>query len=1014
MSAAWFRVLLFLFVGGLLGISKTAAQAPEKSSIDFNRDIRPILSDKCYSCHGPDEGHREAELRLDLAEEAVADRGGTQAIFPGDAQQSEVWLRITSDDPDELMPPAESHKSLTPEEIELLRRWIDEGAEWQGHWAFASPTQTAMPRTDDVASNPIDHFVRQAVAEQGLASVLQADRRTLVRRLAFDLTGLPPEMSEVEAFLDSTESGAYEQVVERFLASPHFGEKLALFWLDLVRFADTCGIHGDQPRQHTPYRDYVIQAFNDNMPFDQFTIEQLAGDLLPNSTNSQKIASGYNRLNMTTEEGGAQPKEYIAKYAADRVRNVSSVWLGVTMGCCECHDHKFDPFTTREFYEMSAFFADLEETPVGVQRHIALPVGEAAQQRDELQKQLQVKLQERPAEYETALAEWEQVFNTAQTRWTTLHPDSASAASGTTLQRLEDDAISATNLPAPQTDVFTVELKSSLARITAIRLEVLPDAELPNGGPGRHPNGNFVLNELEVHVDDKLIKLHGAVADYSQEGWAVAGAIDGNPTTGWASQGHLGKSNQAVFRTSITRNEGDQEITLSVRLDQNHGSSHTLGHFRLSATDAADPTQTNDERGLTSLEMAAALKVEHNERTEPQNKLIAEKFRNVSPLFVEVRKDADELGRQIQEIDKRAKILVAMTIAPREVRILPKGSWLDDSGEVVLPGTPSCLSPLEVSNRRATRLDLARWIVRPDHPLTARVLVNRLWKMMFGRGLVTSLDDFGAQGTWPSHPELLDWLATELVDSGWDIKHLLRLIVTSETYRLSSTAGEQLQASDPGNQWLARQGKFRLDAELVRDNALAVSGLLDPKIGGMSVKPYQPTGYWQHLNFPRRVYQQDAGTSLYRRGLYTHWQRTFLNPSLMAFDAPSREECTAKRSRSNTPQQALVLLNDPTYVEAARALAARMIETGKGDARQTVDVGYRRVLARSATDEETAILLRLYQQHHQQYQADPTSASALLEIGERPIAEDCDLVELAAWTSVARVLLNLHETITRY
>ena len=1014
MIAAWFRCSC-VFVGCLSVSSLSVAPTSAKSSIDFNRDVRPILSDKCYSCHGPDEEHREADLRLDVAEEAVADRDGTQAILPGDALQSEVWLRITSEDPDELMPPADSHKSLTPEEIELVRRWIDEGAKWQSHWAFASPAEPAVP----AASNPIDHFVRLAVAEQGLAPVPKADRRTLARRLAFDLTGLPPAFEEVQAFLDSTESDAYEHLVEHYLASPHFGEKMAIFWLDLVRFADTCGIHGDQPQQHAPYRDYVIQAFNDNMPFDQFTIEQLAGDLLPKPTNKQKIASGYNRLNMTTEEGGAQPKEYIAKYAADRVRNVSSVWLGVTMACCECHDHKFDPFTTREFYEMSAFFADLEETPVGAQRHLALPTGEAAKKRVELQKQLQTKLEAFPPGYETALAEWENSLLGSQPPWTPLQAESASAASGTTLQQHDDGVVSVTELPAPETDVFTLEFKTTLARITALRLEVLPDAALPSSGPGRHPNGNFVVNELEVLVDGKPIKLHGAVADYSQEAWAVADAVDGNPTTGWASLGYLGKPNQAVFRTSIARDAGNQEITFSVRLTQKHGSSHTLGRFRLSVTDAADPTLTKktprkNKQGLLSLELANTLRVEASQRTEAQKLSVAEEFRSVSPLFADSRKEVAELRRQIQEVDDLAKVLVAMTIAPREVRMLPKGNWLDESGDVVLPGTPGCLSPLEVSDRRANRLDLAQWMVRSDHPLTARVLVNRLWKIMFGRGLVTSLDDFGAQGSWPSHPELLDWLATELVSSGWDIKHLLRLIATSETYRLSSTASEQLQATDPGNQWLARQGKFRLDAELVRDNALAVSGLLNLKIGGLSVKPYQPAGYWQHLNFPRRVYQQDSGSSLYRRGMYTHWQRTFPNPSLLAFDAPAREECSAKRSRSNTPQQALVLLNDPTYVEAARALAERMIEAGEGNDLQAIAIGYQRVLARSATDRETAVLLQLYQQHHQQYASDQASATALLEIGEQPIPKDCDVVELAAWTSVARVLLNLHETITRY
>ena len=1014
-------LISMLSIFGMLSSVITLGDDPNSTSpnehlIQFNRDIRPILSDNCFLCHGPNEETREADLRLDVAEDALANRGDYFAILAGKPEKSEVWSRISSNDADELMPPPESHKQLTEGEKELLRRWIAAGADWQGHWAFIAPKRPSLQKNaGEEASNPIDWFVSQRLASEGLAPSAEADRRTLARRLSFDLLGLPASSDEVDAFVASTDPHAYESLVDRLLASPHYGERMAQFWLDLVRYADTNGIHGDNPRIHSPYRDYVIQAFNENMPFDQFTREQLAGDLLPGASNWQKIASGYNRLNMTTREGGAQPKEYMAKYAADRVRNAASVWLGITMGCCECHDHKFDPFTTREFYEFEAFFADIKETAVGVQEPSFLPVGEAGEQCRQLEEELaelEKQLNTQTRELSIAQAEWEGSIQLDNTGWVVLRPQEVISIQQSALQILDDGSVLSKGVFNPPSDTYVINAKTKLPNITALRLTVLRDPSLPQGGPGRAADGSFVLSEIELRIGTERIPLDSATASYSHEDWDISGAIDGDQLTGWAVSGEIDQDNSAIFRTSVN-NAGRGETLLTITLIQNQRTSHTLGRFQLSVTDAADPPHA-DQRTKLPLKVADILRIDPPLRTESQRDAVAAYFRGISPQLAQVRAQVNDLRQKIDQINRKSTVISTVSIEPREMRVLPKGDWLNESGDVISPGVPGCFPDLGVSGRRATRLDLANWLIRKDNPLVARVLVNRLWRLMFGRGIVTSSDDFGAQGTWPSHPALLDWLATELIDSGWDIKHMLRLMATSHTYRQSSLASAELLQRDPGNRWLARQGRFRLDAEMIRDNALAVSGMLSSEIGGPSVKPYQPVGYWQHLNFPRRVYQQDAGVNLYRRGLYTHWQRTFLHPSLAAFDAPTREECTAKRSRSNTPLQALVLLNDPTYVEAARVLAEHMIHAGADDPRQTIRYAYRQIFARAATDSELFSLTQYYQEQQQLYEADKPAATELIGIGEWPVPEDIEAVKLAAWTSVARVLLNLHETITRY
>ncbi|HXG09437.1 MAG TPA: PSD1 and planctomycete cytochrome C domain-containing protein [Gemmataceae bacterium] len=827
----WLRRLLAGLALTCLPAAAPSAE-PAAPTLEFNRDIRPILSDNCYACHGPDQNQRKADLRLDLQEGALNGR----IIVPGKPDESELYLRITAADPAQRMPPRKSEKRLTAEQIAQIRRWIEQGARWQDHWSRLAPKRPPVPAVSDPAwpVNPIDHFILARLDREKLRPSPEADKRTLIRRLSFDLTGLPPTPEEVDAFLADNSPEAYEKVVDRLLASPHYGERMALYWLDLVRFADTGGYHSDNHRDLAPYRDYVIKAFNDNMRFDRFTVEQLAGDLLPSPTVEHKIASGYNRLLMTTEEGGAQPKEYMAKYLADRVRNVSTVWLALTMGCAECHHHKFDPISMKDFYSLGAFFADIQEKAVGRQEQ--------------------------------------------------------------------------TLLPSPEQEA---------------RLKML---------------------------DAQMVPLHQAMAAPEVE------------------------AAQAKWEEAVRKGE---------------------------------------VKGLPK-PIADIVALAPAKRNEKQRQALAAHYRSIAPELEPVRRQLAELQRRKDEILRDVpSTLITRAGPPRVVRILPRGNWLDESGELVQPDTPAALPPLGVKDRRATRLDLARWLVSDDNPLTARVFVNRLWMLLFGQGLVKTLDDFGSQGSPPSHPELLDWLAVEFRESGWDVKHLVKRMVMSRTYRQSSQADEALRKRDPYNVLLARQGRFRLDAEMVRDNALAVSGLLSRKIGGRSVKPYQPDGYWAFLNFPKREYVKDTGEDLYRRGLYTYWQRTFPHPSLLAFDAPSREECTVERPRSNTPLQALVLLNDPTYVEAARCLAERIVREAGSGTEARIQFAYRQVLCRKAEPAEVNLLAALAEQHLQKYRVERESAQALLKVGDRPAPKEIDPAELAAWTSVARVLLNLHETITR-
>jgi len=991
------------------GSSKPSASGPKLS---YNRDIRPVLSENCFFCHGPDPNKRKGKLRLDVRAEATA----KQAIVPGKPDESELVKRIFTKDPDDLMPPTESHKTLTPAQKELLKRWIAEGAEYQNHWAYVTPVKPAVPSARDA----IDFLVQKRLKELGLEPAPEADRRSLARRLFFDLVGLPPNPSDVSAFESEKAPDAYVSLVEKLLASPHYGERMAIGWLDLVRFADTIGYHSDNPRNIWPYRDYVINSFNGDKRFDQFTREQLAGDLLPQSTQEQKVGSAFNRLLLSTEEGGAQPKDYEARMLTDRVRAVSTVWLGQTIGCAQCHDHKFDPVTSRDFYSLGAFFADIKEPIIG-RREDGMLVPDEKQAAEiarldgevtRLQKEYEMPRPELAENWERAARE----VIAGETNWTVLEPGKMVSEARVKLTADSDQVISTEKEPKDGKDTYRITTKTDVKGVVGFRLETLSADKLPGHGPGRAADGNFVLTEFSVEDSQtNPIALSGASATFEAAGFAAAMAVDGGKETnnGWAIRGVTGVE-QAIYFGLKEPLSSEGEVTFVIQ--QTAGSNQVLGRFRLAATRSPDavraprtappPTAIADILGLTP-----------ENRSEGQKEKLTAYQRSAAPELIVQRHrlaDAKQAKADFEATVARCLVSVA-TDEPRTVRILPRGNWMIETGEIMRPALPAYLATAarEPEGRRLNRLDLAEWLVSPQHPLTARVFMNRLWKQFFGTGLARVLDDFGMQGEPPVNPELLDWLACEFMESGWDVKHMLRLIVNSRTYKQASMASTKLQGLDPYNRQLARQSRWRIEAELVRDNALSIAGLLVPKIGGPSAKPYQPDGYWENLNFPPRTYDADKAESQYRRGLYTWWQRSFLHPSLLAFDAPSREECTAERGRSNIPQQALVLLNDPTYVEAARALAARTITDGGRDITARVEWVWRQALQRAPRPDEIKTIRPLLNRHVAEYQRDPQAADALLKVGLSVAPKSVDPAELAAWTQVCRVVLNLHETITR-
>lgn len=1053
-------ILLFAISNAEIASSKQAADEQLPEVVTFNAHIRPLMSNTCFVCHGPAGEENPSELRLDSFDAATSEvpSGEGQAIKPGDAMGSVVYQRIVSDDPDEQMPPPGFRHQLSSREKAILKRWIEQGAKYQRHWAYAPLDIPEVPVVDEQAKaggNAIDAFIRSRLGSEGLQPSPEAERATLLRRLSLDLIGLPPTLGELQAFLADESSDAYERQVDRLLASPHYGERMAAPWLDIVRFSDTVGFHGDQNQRIFPYRDYVINAFNNNKPFDEFTREQLAGDLLPNPTVEQLTATGFTRLNMMTREGGAQPKEYLAKYTADRVRAVGTAWMGATLGCCECHDHKYDPFSTKDFYSLGAFFADLRQWGVyssygytpnpdlhGFNNNFPFPPelyarSETLNQRiDYLQRQADEKI---TAELSpsTATSDPFQQWVAGISELLGSYPDGWVPAEITTIKAnkgtkhtLQIDASLLLQGKPQKDEVVTLELTLPWSQsVVALQLEALPD-DAHGGHVGRARNGSFRL-ELEAFVqrgdDNELQPLKVAWAQPNHE--APKKYHNGRPPV------YLGQQWQslpakwqvpsdgsklphtAVYHfakpISVGPIDGNTDDKLVVKL-----KSSDVGRVRFAVTPLAEAIPG---RSAANERLARAMLQDPNEwRPADFDCVLSAYYRATTPPD-QVSRTCKTYRRAI--VDCRAGYshsLIAQTVPEKKVlvsRVLPRGNWQDESGELVEPGVPEFLpQPADSGDRRLTRLDLANWLTAPENPLTARHFVNRMWKQFFGAGLSNKLDDLGNQGEWPSHPLLLDWLAGEFRDSGWDVKHLVKLIVMSQTYKQKAAWRDDLAEIDPYNRLLSQQSARRLSAEGVRDNALAIAGLLSSKlIGGPSVFPYQPRGYYSNIQFPNRSYSNSQDDRQYRRGVYMHWQRTFLHPMLANFDAPARDECTADRVLSNSPQQALTLLNDPSFVEASRAMAERIIrELPDADFSARLERAFAYALSRPSADAEVESLRALYERQHEYFGKDLAEAGKFQQTGNHPAAKDLDPAEVAAWSQVCRVILNLHETITRY
>jgi mono/diheme cytochrome c family protein len=994
----------------LLTFSGRAADQAAPVEVSFNQDIRPILSNRCFKCHGPDL--KKAELNLRDPESAFK-----KAIVPGKASESPLLARITSTDQKKRMPA--KGDALTADQIAKLRAWIDQGAKYEEHWAYVKPIHRPLPdlKNKSWVRNGIDAFVLARLEKEGLSSSTEADKATLIRRVSLDLTGLPPTVQEVDAFLADKSEEAYEKVVDRLLASTHYGEHQAQPWLDMARYADTNGYEKDDRRTIWPYRDWVINAFNKDMPFDQFTIEQIAGDLLPNATRDQLVATGFHRNTMVNTEGGTDDEEFRVAAIVDRVNTTAAVWLGTTLACAQCHNHKYDPFSQKEFYQLFAFFNNTEDKGRDNAPSIPLPTPEQAAQKAKLAaeiEKLQKVLDTPTPELTAAQDKWEQEQAGAKAIWTVLEPREMKSEAGATLTKQADNSILAGGKNV-ETDTYTITFKTDVKGITAFRLEAMTDKSLPASGPGRADNGNFVLGELLIKATQQLdasktdnVELQNATADYEQAGqgeFPAKHALDGNPKTGWAIAPQMGKPHVAVFETKQDLG-GTGATTLTVILEQNYGGKHILGRLRLSATTGPRPIRAT----MLPENVVQLLAVPGDKRANAQKAELERYFRSITPELKATRDQIAELRKQDAAIQPPTTLVLKELPTPRPTHVMKRGNH-KNLGDEVKPAVPAKLIPLH-EDEPPNRLALAHWLVDPDNPLVGRVLMNRIWARYFGRGFVETSEDFGAQGELPTHPELLDWLATEIIERKWSLKAMHKLIVMSATYRQSSRVSRDLHERDPYNRLFARGPRMRLDAEMVRDNALAISGLLNPKIGGPSVFPYQPDGVWFNP-YSGDKWVMSTGGDQYRRGLYTFWRRTAPFAAFMAFDAPSREICTERRPRTNTPLQALATLNDKGFVDCSAALARRMMAEVKESDKERAIYGFRLCVARAPSEKELASLLDLYQANVEKYRKDPAAAKALATSGLTEPPKEPEVAELAAWTVVANVLLNLDETITK-
>ncbi len=1018
----------------------TARGAASPQPVVFNRDVRPILSDNCLACHGFDAGKRKAGLRLDTAEGATAVHDGRQAVKPGDLKASELWRRINSTDAKVKMPPPESGKQLKAGQIAALGAWIEAGAVYQKHWAFEPPVRPELPPVKNSAwpKNEIDRFILATLEEKGMEPSPEARRATLARRVTLDLTGLPPTLAELDAFLADDQPGAYERLVDRLLASPHYGEQMARYWLDVARYGDTHGLHLDNERSLWPYRDWVVSAFNRNLPFDTFTLWQLAGDLLPNPTREQLIASGYNRCNVSTSEGGAIDEEFQVRYAVDRVEATSAAWMGLTMGCAVCHDHKLDPITQKEFYQVFAIFNNMAEN--AMDGNALLPPPSLPLPTPEQEAQIKA-LDSRVNELDTALAK--AVAALAYT-------DPATRTNAPKLQPKEvvwiDD-----DFPA-HADVGVNDGNEPYKWVAKDAGPVFSgERSLKRSGKGLHQvfftrsspvqvvgtaDTLFAYVFLDPKDPPKSIMLQYHTGEWStRANWGDEEAIPYG-TKGTFSKLQIGPLPAAgkwvrleVEASKLGLHPGTK-IT-GVAFTQFDGTAYWDKTGAVAVSDPArDPTLSfaawldseRETRGKSGLpkELKELLKTEANKLDDGQRKKLRDHF--LTQVYAEPGAGLEPLRNEIRSAkEKRAEVQKSFPATmiskeldkPRPTWILIRGQY-DKHGEQVGPGVPAILPALPACDK-TNRLTFARWLADPKHPLTARVTVNRLWQQFFGIGLVKTAEDFGTRGEWPSHPALLDWLATEFLRTGWDVKRMCRLIATSATYRQDSRVTRDLYELDPENRLLGRGPRLRLDAEELRDYALATSGLLNPKMGGRGVRPYQPSGIWEAVGYTASntaKYTQDHGDDLYRRSLYIFWKRTAAPPCMTTLDAPSREKCTARRERTDTPLQALLMMNATEYFEAARHLGYRLLREQNSDAERLKE-GFRLVTAREPSARECEILSEDLAAQRDRYRHDPEAAKKAISVGESPVPSDVPVPELAAYTMVANLLLNLDEAVTK-
>ena len=1005
------------------------------ATADYESDVKPILVRHCYDCHAADT--QESGLRLDAAELAILGGDIGAAIVPGDSEAS-LLIAVVEGTSDDASPMPLDSDPLSPEEIETLKAWIDAGAVYpedevvpaatrlqSDHWSFQ---QLECPIIPDVplgsrVRNPIDAFILARMSADGLESSPEADRVTLIRRLYLDLLGLLPDPNEVERFLGDTAPDAYEQLVERVLASPHYGERWGRHWLDAARYADSNGFTIDGPRSMWPYRDWVIDAFNRDLPFDQFTIEQLAGDLLAEPTREQRVATGFHRNTLANQEGGTDDEQFRVESVVDRVNTTGTVWMGLTIGCTQCHDHKYDPLTQRDFYRLFAIFNNTADNndAAGLAPKIELPSVDQTARREQLNTEIasaKGQIQGQEGALEAVFADWEQSLSpVADLEWQPVQPQQSTSTGGAEMTLLEDNSLLVSG-EIPAHDVYEIQFRAPVTDISAVQLEVLTHESLPKQGPGLAGNGNFVLTGFELSrlptapsdtdAGEQSIPLVSAVVDHAQDGYPIDHAIDGNHETGWAINVKSGSMNvrrvATFFPAEAVPVEQDQTWIIRLKHDSPRNTTYQIGRFRLAVTNAPVESLKIPE------EVRVVLGVPEEERSDEQIQQLRAAFFQTDPDWRKLQSSLQALEKQLKDLQATVPTSLVMRELdePRETFIHIRGNFLR-RGAAVAPGVPGVLPELTNEIDTPTRLDLARWLVRPDHPLTARVTVNRVWQRFFGRGLVVTENDFGTQGADPTHPQLLDWLSTELIRQGWSLKNLHRLIVNSHTYRQSSHTRDELQQIDPDNRLLARQSRIRLEAEIVRDACLSAGGLLSRHLHGKPVYPPQPEGIYA---FTQNVkpWPESQGEARYRRSLYAYFWRSSPHPMLPTFDAPDANSACTRRMRSNTPLQALTLSNDHGFLEFARSLAMRTLTEGPEYDEGRIRFAFQCSLSREPMPVELERLMRYLDQQRSRMQADPEAAASLVgESGISNIATE----DAAAWIALSRVLLNLDEFITR-